>query len=304
MTEPRLLPPWADDLRRRYLRGEAPRCSSSTATSTTSSCTTASCSALTDFLADVLLKDIEGHDRHLQRGDRRPLREAAIRRGRPRRAAPRRRGGQGRSPALERLLVRQRREPAVILEYAETHRAGGRPVVPGRRRPRRDRHAAPLVVPARDREAATTSSSLVAENLTELSPKLVSNPQVAVVDVPMPDRDDAARRRAHRRPALSPRGRSTATPRSPRGSRRSRSRRSSTPPPPRRGRRGRARGVHRRASSADGGRRRRAREEARRPDRRASSSEEIRKLIAPGRPGRRSRTTPTRPSAPAARPTA
>jgi hypothetical protein len=35
---------------------------------------------------------------------------------------------------------------------------------------------------------------LVAENLAELSPKLVSNPKVAVVEVPMPDRE--TRRRA------------------------------------------------------------------------------------------------------------
>ena len=30
---------------------------------------------------------------------------------------------------------------------------------------------------------------LIAENLTELAPKLVSNPKVAVVEVPMPDRE-------------------------------------------------------------------------------------------------------------------
>ena len=35
---------------------------------------------------------------------------------------------------------------------------------------------------------------LVTENLAELSPKLVSNPKVAVVEVPMPDRE--ARRAA------------------------------------------------------------------------------------------------------------
>ena len=88
-------------------------------------------------------------------------------------------------PAMERVL-KTVQKVALIIEYAETRRARRRSGVPERRRPRRGGDAAPLVDGARDR-GADNVVLLLAENLTELHPKLVSNPKVATVRVPMPD---------------------------------------------------------------------------------------------------------------------
>jgi SpoVK/Ycf46/Vps4 family AAA+-type ATPase len=89
--------------------------------------------------------------------------------------------------ALESLLVGRRRTAAVI-EYAETLAPAGDPSFQA------DGDRAAIVtlhrwsfLPAV--EQADNVVLLVAENLTDVSPKLVSNPKVAVVEVPMPDRE-------------------------------------------------------------------------------------------------------------------
>jgi SpoVK/Ycf46/Vps4 family AAA+-type ATPase len=97
-------------------------------------------------------------------------------------------------PALEKLLSASNRT-AVVLEYAEALAPTGDPAFQG------DSDRAALVTLHRwsflpEIEKGDNVVLLVAENLTDLSPKLLSNPKVAVVEVPMPDaaaRADAAK---------------------------------------------------------------------------------------------------------------
>jgi AAA+ superfamily predicted ATPase len=87
--------------------------------------------------------------------------------------------------ALERLLVTGTRT-AVVLEYADALASAGDPAFQA------DTDRAAVVtlhrwsfLPAIDK--GDNLVILIAENLTDLSPKLVANPRVAVVRVPMPD---------------------------------------------------------------------------------------------------------------------
>lgn len=185
MPEARILPPWADDLRRRYLRGEASifvlhgnvydMVLSGGRTLT-----------LTDFLGNVLLKDsketvavynVATGIRFLKRpGDLSNMDEMLLSTEKPRVLA-----------AIERLLMTSTRA-AVILEYAEVLSPAGDPNFQS------EADRAAVVTLHRwsflpEIERSDNVVILIAENLAELSPKLVSNPKVAVVDVPMPDRE-------------------------------------------------------------------------------------------------------------------
>ena len=75
MNEPRLLPSWAEDLRRRYLRGEASMfvLHGNVYDVVVHGQKT---SSLVDFLTDVLLKDTRETHRGLQHGHRAALRQA------------------------------------------------------------------------------------------------------------------------------------------------------------------------------------------------------------------------------------
>jgi transitional endoplasmic reticulum ATPase len=188
MADARFLPAWADELRRRYLRGESsifllhgnvfdlvldgerlwP---------------------LTEFLTETLLK--ESRDTlavyNLATGVR------FVKRGRELEAqAPLPEAEKAKVLAgLERLLVTSRRV-GVILEYAETLAPAGDPSFQA------DFDRAAIVTLHRwsflpQIESGDNVVLLVAENLSEVSPKLVSNPKVAVVDVPMPDRETRKR---------------------------------------------------------------------------------------------------------------
>ncbi|HJR08270.1 MAG TPA: AAA family ATPase [Pyrinomonadaceae bacterium] len=190
MSASRPLPAWAEDLRRRYLRGESAmfvlhgnvydvvlyekRMM-----------------ALTEFLTDVLLKDSKETIAvyNVATGVRFSKREA---------------GTSGLEDlllasekervfaALERLLVGSTKT-AVIMEYAEAIAPAGDPNFQG------DADRTAIVTLHRwsalpEIERGDNVVLLIAENLTELAPKLISNPKVSVVEVPMPDRD--ARREA------------------------------------------------------------------------------------------------------------
>ena len=185
MSEPRPLPIWAEDLRRRYLRSEASMfvlygnvydvvLSQNRMV------------ALTDFLTDVLLKEskqtiavynVATGVRFSKRVDSiTALDELLLVREKDRVFA-----------ALERLLVGSRKT-AVIMEYAEAIAPAGDPTFQG------DADRAAIVTLHRwsalpEIERGDNVVLLIAENLTELAPKLISNPKVAVVEVPMPDRD-------------------------------------------------------------------------------------------------------------------
>lgn len=187
---PRILPVWAEDLRRRYLRGEAAvfvlhgnvfdlildgGCFRS----------------LTEFLTETLLKEskqtivvynvatgiryVKGQPEEAEAGGL----EAEGSKDRPLRD-------------LERLLT-QSSQVAAVAEYAETIAPAGDPSFQG------DADRAAIVTLHRwsflpEIEKGDNVVLLVAENLTDLSPKLVSNPKVGVVTIPMPDKD--ARRAA------------------------------------------------------------------------------------------------------------
>ncbi len=96
--------------------------------------------------------------------------------------------------ALERVLVGASKV-AVILEYAEAIAPAGDPAFQA------DSDRAAIITLQRwsflpEVDRSDNLVLLIAENLSELSPKLVSNPKVGVVEVPMPDAD--ARRAAIR----------------------------------------------------------------------------------------------------------
>ncbi len=186
----RPLPNWAEELRRRYLRGEAsmfllhgnvydvvlydgkPL-------------------SLSDFLAGALLRDSKQTIvlYNVATGVRFAKRAHDV--GFPDELeAP---GTKDRTlAALETLLTSSTRS-AVVLEYADALVPAGDPSFQADS----DRAATVMLhrwsfLPAIER--GDNVVVLIAENLTEVSPKLVCNPKVAVVEVPMPDRD--ARRAA------------------------------------------------------------------------------------------------------------
>jgi AAA+ superfamily predicted ATPase len=180
----RLLPGWADDLRRRYLRGEASMFvlhgNVYDAVVDGSRLIT-----LTDFLTDVLLKDtretvavfnVASGVRFTKRAPALALDDLLLATGKDRLL-----------PALERLLVQSTRA-AVIIEYAEAVAPAGDPAFQA------DADRAAIITLHRwsflpEIEKGDNLALLVAENLADLAPKLVSNPKVATIAVPMPDLD-------------------------------------------------------------------------------------------------------------------
>ncbi len=206
----RVLPPWAEELRGRYLRGEASLFVLHGNVFDTVLHDGAAL-GLVDFLAGVLLRESKDTIAvyNLATGLRfakRSAASAAAEAGLAEAAAdPLRPGPPGKDvvlPALERLLTGSRRT-AVVLDYAEALVPAGETTFQA------DADRAALItlhrwsfLPAI--EQGDNVVLLLVENLAELAGKLVSNPKVAVVDVPMPDR--AARRAAalHADPRLSP----------------------------------------------------------------------------------------------------
>jgi SpoVK/Ycf46/Vps4 family AAA+-type ATPase len=94
-------------------------------------------------------------------------------------------------PAMERVL-RTAQRVALILEYAETIAPAADPALMS------DDDRTAVVTLHRwsmspEIEASDSVVVLLAENLSELHPKLVSNPKIATVRVPMPDEDERRR---------------------------------------------------------------------------------------------------------------
>jgi SpoVK/Ycf46/Vps4 family AAA+-type ATPase len=182
-TNARLLPEWAEDLRRRYLRGEASMfvLHGNVYDSTV---VDRKLLTITDFLADVLLKDtrdtiaIYNLATGVRFTKRAPtvtgLEDLLLATQKDRALA-----------ALERLLIQSTRA-AVIFEYAEALAPTGDPAFQA------DADRAAIVTLHRwsflpEIERGDSVVILIAENLTDLAPKLVSNPKVATITVPMPD---------------------------------------------------------------------------------------------------------------------
>lgn len=192
MTDSRVLPVWAEDLRRRYLRGEA---SMFVLHGNVYDVVLSNrkMMALTEFLTDVLLKDsketiavynVATGVRFTKRAkDLDAIDDLLFSTEKPRVFA-----------ALERLLIGTKKT-AVIMEYAEAIAPAGDPNFQG------EADRAAIVTLHRwsalpEIERGDNVVLLISENLTELAPKLISNPKVAVVEVPMPDlvtRREAAR---------------------------------------------------------------------------------------------------------------
>src|SRR5215216_7033492 len=192
MSEVRVLPAWAEDLRRRYLRGEASMfiLHGNVYDVVLSN---GKMMALTEFLTDVLLRDskdtiavynVATGVRFTKRADGvTGLEDLLLSTDKARVFA-----------ALERLLISATRT-AVIMEYAEAIAPAGDPNFQG------EADRAAVVTLHRwsslpEIERGDNVVLLISENVTELAPKLISNPKVAVVEVPMPDyetRREAAR---------------------------------------------------------------------------------------------------------------
>ncbi len=185
MADTRLLPHWAEDLRRRYLRGEASLfvLHGNVYDVVVHGAKTYS---LVEFLTEVLLKESRESIAvyNLASGVRFTKRAAAVtdvddlllatEKGKV-------------LPALERLLVGTTRT-AVVVEYAEAVAPAGDPTFQA------DADRAAIITLHRWSSLPAIEKGdnvilLVAENMTELAAKLVSNPKVAVVDIPMPDRE-------------------------------------------------------------------------------------------------------------------
>jgi len=178
----RILPAWADELRRRYLRGEASifvlHGNVYDAVISDGRVVT-----LTEFLGEVLLDqsketiavyNVATGVRFLKRDSSVSIDEALLSGDKPRVLM-----------ALERMLTSGTRS-AVILEYAEAIAPAGDPNFQSEA----DRAAVVTLHRWSFLEEIERSDNiviLIAENLTELAPKLVSNPRVAVVEIPMPE---------------------------------------------------------------------------------------------------------------------
>jgi SpoVK/Ycf46/Vps4 family AAA+-type ATPase len=178
------MPDWADDLRRRYRRGESSMFvlhgNVYDAVVDGEKLVT-----LTDFLTNVLLNETRETIAvfNLATGVRFTKRAANIdglddlllSTGKDRVFA-----------ALERLLIQSTRA-AVIVEYAEAVAPTGDPAFQA------DADRAAIITLHRwsflsEIERGDNLVILIAENLPDLAPKLVSNPKVAIISVPMPDR--------------------------------------------------------------------------------------------------------------------
>ncbi len=185
MSEPRPLPVWAEDMRLRYLRGEASMFILHGNVYDVVLCQKRMM-ALTEFLTDVLLKESKetiavynvatGVRFSKRANDVTALDDLILTSEKDRVFA-----------ALERLLVGSTKT-AVIMEYAEAIAPAGDPTFQS------DSDRAAIVTLHRwsalpEIERGDNVVLLIAENLTELAPKLISNPKVAVVEVPMPDHD-------------------------------------------------------------------------------------------------------------------
>jgi transitional endoplasmic reticulum ATPase len=197
MSDSRTLPGWAEDLRRRYLRGEASIfvLYGNVYDSVISG---DQILTLTEFLADVLLKESKdtvaiynvatGVRFAKRKKDVSNLDELLLSTEKPKVLG-----------AIERMLIGGTRT-AALLEYAEAIAPSG----DSNFQSEGDRAA--IVTLHRwsflpEIERSDNIVILIAENLTELAAKIISNPKVAVVEVPMPDADTrkAAARLADKR---------------------------------------------------------------------------------------------------------
>jgi transitional endoplasmic reticulum ATPase len=188
MADTRILPQWADDLRRRYLRGESTMFVLH-GNVYDSVLHEGKLLTLSTFLTDELLQDskeiiavfnVVTGVKFVKGGAQAKNLEDLILATQKDRALT----------ALERLL-QQSMKVGVVVEYAESVAPAGDPTF------MTESDRAAVVTLHRwsflpEIEKFDNVIILIAENLTELSPKLISNPKVAVVEIPMPDKETRA----------------------------------------------------------------------------------------------------------------
>jgi len=192
MSEARVLPAWAEDLRRRYLRGEASMFVLHGNVYDVVLCNK-KMMGLTEFLTDVLLKEAKDTVAvyNVATGVRFTKRATGVTGLDDLLLATEK---ERVFTAFERLLIGSTKT-AVIMEYAEAIAPAGDPNFQS------ESDRAAIVTLHRwsslpEIERGDNVVMLISENLAELAPKLISNPKVAVVEVPMPDH--ATRREAAR----------------------------------------------------------------------------------------------------------
>jgi ATP-dependent 26S proteasome regulatory subunit len=181
-TSMRVLPAWAEDLRRRYVRGEASMFVLHG--NVFDAVVQDRLRSLSVFLTDVLLSEtkdtIVAYD--VATGGHFAKRAPGVEQDEDLAAA----GAKDKAlAALERLLIAGNRT-AVVLEYADAMAPAGDLAFQAEA----DRAAVVTLHRWSFLPAIETSDNLViliTENLTDLSAKLVANPRVAVVRIPMPD---------------------------------------------------------------------------------------------------------------------
>src|SRR5947209_16420956 len=192
------LPAWADELRRRYLRGESSQFVLHGNVHDVF-LYDKKLYTLSEFLAQVLLDrsketialyNVSTGVRFAKRKLKLDGLEALVLEKEPAKVLP----------LLERALTTEDKI-AVILEYADTIAPAGDTSFSTV-----DDRAAGVTLHRwsllRALESADSIVLLTLENLSELHPKLVSNPRVATVRVPMPDKGERAAVIAHLDPAL------------------------------------------------------------------------------------------------------
>jgi SpoVK/Ycf46/Vps4 family AAA+-type ATPase len=189
----RNLPLWAEDLRRRYLRGEA-SIFVLHGNVYDSVLHDGRVLPLTDFLGNVLLKESKDTIAvyNVATGVRFIKGGAKIANSEDLTAGAEKPKVLG---AVERMLTGGTKT-ALILEYAEVIAPAGDPNF------QTEADRAAVVTLHRwsflpEIEKGDNVVIIIAETLSELSPKLVSNPKVAVVDIPMPDAETRAAAAAH-----------------------------------------------------------------------------------------------------------
>lgn len=183
MAEPKNLPTWAEDLRKRYLRGESSMfiLHGNVFDAILSD---GQMLSLSGFLTDVLLKDSRENIvvYNLSSGVSFPKRaenfsnwqEIAVE------------ADKAKVLAMLERSIRLTDKTALILEYAEAIAPAGETSF------QTDADRASIVTLHRwsflpEIEGGDNIIILIAENIAELAPKIVSNPKVAVIEIPMPD---------------------------------------------------------------------------------------------------------------------
>ena len=183
MSETKTLPIWAEDLRKRYLRGE-------------SSMfilhgnvydvvlNDGKMLGLTEFLTDVLLKDSRDTiiAYNVSSGARFPKRAENF----PDWQSIAVESDKAKVLTMIERAIRLTEKTAVVLEYAESIAPAGDPGF------QMDTDRASIVTLHRwsflpEIERGDNIIILIAENIAELAPKIVSNPKISVIEIPMPE---------------------------------------------------------------------------------------------------------------------